>query len=604
PDSLIWFGYDRQLFIYNPRQDSLSLYRDRAGRSWAEISGSPISYILPLEQEVYIGTTDAGLYHLTLRNDAIRHWRVDSTANSLRSNRINALHLWEDKDFKVAKDPSNSQAMFLATGSGLHRINTQSGQVTIYDENDGLPNDYLNGILPEGDTALWVSTDHGLCRFSLQTEHCINFFTADGLSSDEFNRISFYRSRDGRLYFGGLNGVNAFSPEPRFLNYRRQRAEVPLLLTSFSYVDALTDSLYRFQLADIDKMGRLDLRYRDRLFNFEFSLADFRHPSQNRYSYYLEGYDQGWSAESTDRRLRFNDLPPGDYTLRVRARVAQEDWAGRQLSLPIRIRQPFYYNWWFWVALISCLALVGLALLRYRIYLAEKQRKELERTVQRRTAELAEEKQKSEELLLNILPAQTAKELKEYGKAVAHRYDQVTVFFSDFVAFTAIANALEPEELVQELDFCFRTFDQIVARYGLEKIKTIGDAYLFIGGLQGQPQAAAVDCVKAALDIQTFLRNHAIQSKGNGRPVFRARIGLHTGPLVTGVVGTHKFAYDIWGETVNVAARMESNSIPEGIVVSDATHHLVKDHFSCQPHGTYEEHGKEMEMWLMGIDRR
>ncbi|MEM9837510.1 MAG: adenylate/guanylate cyclase domain-containing protein [Bacteroidota bacterium] len=469
----------------------------------------------------------------------------------------------------------------------------------IYDEADGLPNHFINGILPEGDSVLWLSTNYGLCRFSLLNEHCLNFFTADGLSSDEFNRISFFRAQNGRLYFGGLNGVNAFKPERRFLEHRRIRAEVPLLLTQISYVDGTTDSLQVIEMAELDDLERLELHHQDRLFNFTFSLTDYRHPGLNRYSYFLEGYDQGWSVESSSYRLRLTDIPPGNYTLHVRARVAKEEWLNRQLSLPIIIMQPYYYRWWFWATVLGGIVLAGFGLLRYRIYAAEKQGKELESLVRKRTAELAAEKQKSEDLLLNILPEETAKELLEFGKARARRYEQVTVFFSDFVAFTAVANALEPEELVEELDYCFRTFDQIVERYKLEKIKTIGDAYLFIGKLDVDAKTAALDCLKASRDIQIFLRNHAEESRKQGRPVFRARVGLHTGPLVTGVVGTHKFAYDIWGETVNVAARMESQGIPEGIVISESTYRLVQDEFHCQPHGTFEEHGKEVGMWVV-----
>lgn len=611
PDSLIWFGYDRQLLIHDPVTEKTRLYRNRLGQSWAEISGAPISYLLPGPNELFIGTTDAGVYQLNLSNDRIRHWQVDSTDTGLRSNRINAIYLGggndQSGDFKVAKDQQKSRVTtlpprnaYIATSEGLHRIDLQTGEVKVYNETNGLPNNFINGMLPEGDTAIWASTDFGLCRFSLQTENCLNFFTADGLSSDEFNRISFYRSKAGRLYFGGLNGVNAFVPERRFLEHRRNRAEVPLLMTNISYVDGSTDSLYTIDFGSIAPLSRLELDHDDRLFNFTFSLTDYRHPGLNRYSYFLEGYDQGWSPESSDYRLRFTDIPPGEYTLHVRARVAKEEWLNRQISLPIIIKQPYYYRWWFWASVAGLVVLAGFGLLQFRIYAAQKQQAELEKTVRSRTAELAAEKQKSEDLLLNILPAETARELKEFGKARARRYEQVTVFFSDFVSFTAVANTLEPEQLVEELDFCFRTFDQIVARYGLEKIKTIGDAYLFIGTLDADPRETALNCVRASRDIQVFLRSHAEQARQNNGPVFRARIGLHTGPLVTGVVGTHKFAYDIWGETVNVAARMESNGIPEGIVVSAATYQLIGSEFHCTPFGTFEEHGKEVEMWLVG----
>ncbi len=622
-DDLIWFSYDRQLLIYKPSNGHLEMYRDSSGRSWANLSGAPITYLLPLEGQVFIGTHDAGLYRLDLNTDRVEHWQVDSSRYSLCSNRINALYLHpgrgqsgqEWRQWRNLKPPQPTTTatdfdacqqynlnftdphLFLATASGLQAVNLRSGEMSVINEASGLPNDFINGILPEGDSAIWASTDYGLCRFSLLNGRCINFFSTDGLSADEFNRISFYRAKNGRLYFGGLNGVNAFLPENYLLEQREKRAEVPLLLTNIRYVEGKSDSLRILDMAAIAQLDKLRVQYNDRLFLFSFSLADYRFPSQNRYSYYLEGYDKGWSSESTDHRLRLNDLPPGEYVLHLRARVANEEWLNRQLSLPIHIQQPYYYNWWFWASLSVLLLLGIMSLVRLRVYSIEKKRRDLAILVEQRTAELREEQAKSEALLLNILPAQTARELKEKGQATARRYDQVTVFFSDFVAFTAIANSMDATALVEELDYCFRTFDEIVARYGLEKIKTIGDAYLFVGGLNQDGGAAAVDAIRAAKDIQTFLNSHAKKALGNQQPVFRARIGLHSGPLVTGVVGIHKFAYDIWGETVNIAARMESLGVADGIVISETTYHLIGSHFSCRPYGIYEEHGKRLEMW-------
>ncbi len=624
PDSLIWFSHDRQLLIYDPATDSLRLYRNSEGKSWANISGAEISFLLPQEQSIFIGSKNDGLYHLDLTTNRLTHWNVDSSRFSLCSNRINALYLypgqqqskekWRNwRQLKPSLSPSEPDFapceqydfnytdphLFLGTANGLQAINLRSGALSSINEAQGLPNNFINGILPEGDSVLWISTDYGLCRYGLQNGRCTNFFTSDGLSADEFNRISFHRASNGRLYFGGLNGINAFTPDKRLLEQRQKRTEVPLLLTQIDYIDGYTDSLKSIPLADISQGESLTFKHSDRLFLFTFSLADYRFPSQNRYSYFLEGYDKGWSAASTDYRLRLNDLPPGEYTLHLRARVGNEDWLGRQLSLPIYIQQPYYYSWWFWASLAALVLLGAFSMLRYRVYTMEKKRRELEELVEERTAELQKEQEKSEALLLNILPAQTARELKENGKATARRYEEVTVFFSDFVAFTAIANAIDATLLVEELDYCFRTFDEIVARYGLEKIKTIGDAYLFVGGLEQDGASAAIASIRAARDIQRFLKQHAEAAERNGKPVFRARVGLHTGALVTGVVGTHKFAYDIWGETVNIAARMESFGLPGAIIISERTKQLVGSAFACTPHGTYEEHGRSLDMWLV-----
>jgi len=209
----------------------------------------------------------------------------------------------------------------------------------------------------------------------------------------------------------------------------------------------------------------------------------------------------------------------------------------------------------------------------------------LEQKVVERTEELALEKQKSEELLRNILPAETAEELKQYGKAEPKSYDNVTVMFTDFKGFTQFAGQLPVNELVNEINTCFSAFDQIMEAHGVEKIKTIGDAYMCVGGLPVANSTHAMDTVRAALAVQRWMAEHKKQRQAENLPFFDIRIGLHSGPLIAGVVGTHKFAYDIWGETVNIAARMEAGSEAGMVNISGATYALIKDQFECSYRG-------------------
>lgn len=189
-----------------------------------------------------------------------------------------------------------------------------------------------------------------------------------------------------------------------------------------------------------------------------------------------------------------------------------------------------------------------------------------------------EEKQKSETLLLNILPDEIAEELKKEGKAEARLYDHVTVLFTDFVNFTSVGERLSPKELVEELDFCFKAFDQIVDKYDIEKIKTIGDAYLAVSGLPAPNAKHAIDITKAAIEIRDFVSARKKELKDR---TFDIRIGIHSGSVIAGIVGVKKFAYDIWGDTVNIAARMESSGESGRINISENTHHLIEDNFKC-----------------------
>lgn len=204
------------------------------------------------------------------------------------------------------------------------------------------------------------------------------------------------------------------------------------------------------------------------------------------------------------------------------------------------------------------------------------------------------ERARSDELLLNILPASVALELKSKGKADARHYDQVTVLFSDFKDFTKISSNLSPQELVAELDECFQAFDRIVEQYQLEKIKTIGDAYMCAGGLPEPSEDHAQRTIQAAMEMQNWLRLN------NQRALCHARIGIHSGPVIAGVVGARKFAYDIWGNTVNIASRMESQGMPGEINISQATYELSNNQFQYTSRGKIPAKGiGEIEMYFI-----
>jgi class 3 adenylate cyclase len=214
---------------------------------------------------------------------------------------------------------------------------------------------------------------------------------------------------------------------------------------------------------------------------------------------------------------------------------------------------------------------------------------------------LHHEIQRSESLLVNILPVPVAEQLKQGERSIAKYYEHVTVLFADLVGFTRIATAVSPQQLLSMLDTIFSRFDVIVQKHGVEKIKTIGDAYMLVGGIPEQQPNHAEAVARVALEMQECL-----SSLPPSFPIgLSVRIGIHTGEVIAGVIGHTKFSYDLWGDTVNTASRMESHGEPGKIHCSDAIYHLLKDQFHFEPCGLTEIKGKGMmQTWFLVEEQR
>ncbi|MEM8525054.1 MAG: adenylate/guanylate cyclase domain-containing protein [Bacteroidota bacterium] len=248
------------------------------------------------------------------------------------------------------------------------------------------------------------------------------------------------------------------------------------------------------------------------------------------------------------------------------------------------------------LAIISLLVFITL----FRARRNNKRLSQKNNEVEKERALAEAERKKSDALLLNILPEPTAIELKEKGSATPKKYERATVLFTDFSGFTNISAQLSPEQLIQELNDCFTAFDEIIERYGLEKIKTIGDGYMCVGGIPIPDQNNPHNAVQAAIEMQAFMDKNIERKIKEGIPHWQMRVGIHTGNLVAGVVGSKKFAYDVWGDTVNVASRMESAGESGKINISKATYEIIKDHFDCTYRGAFEVKNKgEVEMYFV-----
>ncbi len=313
---------------------------------------------------------------------------------------------------------------------------------------------------------------------------------------------------------------------------------------------------------------------------FLFSSNDLSNTGGITYNISLKGPRNSWKTSTTENKKVFMGLRPGNYLFKVSAENVKGDTSS-PAAYAFTIPRPLYFSTRAFIIYALFLLLIFFLILIWRSRSHKAEKYKLEKIIDNRTRELMLEKQKSEELLANVLPKNTANELMARGKATSKKYRMATVLFSDIQGFTKIAEHLNPETLVDQLDSVFFYFDQIVGKFNIEKIKTIGDAYMCAGGIPEKNRTNPVEVVLAALEMQ----RHMEDMKKSKESLWDLRIGVHTGSIIAGVVGQKKLSYDIWGDTVNTASRMESSGEPGKINISGETYEYVKDFFICEYRG-------------------
>ena len=328
-------------------------------------------------------------------------------------------------------------------------------------------------------------------------------------------------------------------------------------------------------------IGRADIAVNKKHNNVAFELSESDSLS---YMYFLEGFDRQWSQWFRSGFKEYTNLPAGRYKFRVRYTDLKSSAGEEHLAdlkvLPLWYYSPAAFIIYFCLAALTIWTIYSILNLRFA-----RTQYMLEQIINKRTEDLIIEKEKTENLLANVLPRNTASEIMETGKATKMKYNFVTVLFSDIQGFTKLAEKMNPEILIDELDKFFFYFDSVVEKLGIEKIKTIGDAYMCAGGIPEKNRTNPVEVILAALEMQTYMARLKEASMIDGMELWDIRTGIHTGTVVAGVVGHKKLSYDIWGDTVNTASRMESSGEAGRINISGTTYEFVKDFFVCEHRG-------------------
>ncbi len=496
--------------------------------------------------------------------------------------------------FKIMQDKNG--VYWISTGTGLTRI--EGNKFKNFTASDGLGTDSIFQIMIDYTDTVWMTSNRGISSISLSVLEAAShkegvfldpkFYTKnDGLRSGGVTSTSLcmYDSL-GRLWFTLIDGFAIYDPVKI-----KSNPVPPLVEIEDISIDNVKEKFSANKVLKIPAgTKRVDI---------EYTALSFVSTDMIRFRYILEGFENDYSQLTSSRSVSYTNLAPGNYTFKVWAANSDMLWCENPASITI-IQKPFLYQmpvFWIFIGLVICGIIYSIIVIRINRLKREQLR--LETMVQMKTIDLEIERDNSDRLLLNILPKPIAEILKERkNQIIADKFENVSVLFADIVGFTKITSSASPETIIFALNDLFSRFDERAQTLGIEKIKTIGDAYMAVCGLPEPNPMHAAAMIQFArgmlLDIEQYNLTSSLK--------FKMRIGINSGDVIAGVIGKTKFIYDLWGDTVNVASRMESSGEPGSIHVSEETWNLAKDSVCFTDEVTVDVKGKgSMKTYYVSI---
>ncbi len=574
----------------------LGIAEDEEGRLWCATRDNGVSVVKP----------DSGVVAI---------YTFDTTKTPTPTQNTQALP--GKSAYVVFRDAQ--QMLWIGTEAGVAIY--RHGKFYHLTERQGMPEGAILTMQQDANGNYWFMSSVGIVLvYKQEVEAFIEgnissvttriFNKSDGMRSIEYRAVgqpAAWAARDGSLWFCTMKGLVRVNPLQLRLNSLAPTVVIEELLVNEQSVN----------LHNLNSNGVLELpEGADRL-TFRYTALSLLYPEKVRFKHKLEQFDSDWVDDREQRRANdYTSLLPGQYCFRVKACNNDGVWNEEGASITFYVAPKFYQTYWFYgIGFLLLAAIVALGF-RFRIAQLQQRERELSKLVNERTKEIQrqvkildeqateielaneelreknalieEERVKSERLLLNILPMPIADRLKSGERIIADKFESVTVMFADIVGFTNLSARISPEHLVENLSMIFTTFDALAAKYHVEKIKTIGDAYMVVGGL---PDPIPNHAEAVALVALEMIESIADLTSNTDEPI-SVRIGMHTGPVVAGVIGIQKFAYDLWGDTVNTASRMESSGEPNKIQCTESTYVLLKDRFEFEERGEITVKGK------------
>lgn len=550
---------------------------------WTIVNSSPflsssISTIAEDSLRLWIGTLNDGIYSIAKAS----FFDKRSIQNFQSGKGLPASARWIDVY-------STAKGVVFSTYSGLYRYDANLER---FYKDDLIPVPVFERqrrvlpVIEDENQNLWLSYEvSDLFQKQISVAWNLEDVSRYTLISQPFSRISdfvcetIYPDSNFVVWFGGFDGIIRLD----FKQLQQDSLDVTTLIREVT-VGGDSVLVYSPEFNSSFQKGYIELPYRLNSIKFKYATPSFDNNQKVKHQYKLEGYDKEWSDFDEKNMKEYTNLAPGEYRFQVRAKNMYS-FVTKNAVFQFAVSKPFYATWWAITCYVIVLLSFIVALMRWRAYRFSKEKTKLEKIITDRTEELLREKEKTERLLANILPERTVKELKDKGRATSMRFNMVTVLFSDIQGFTKIAEQMNPDKLVDELDKFFLQFDSVVERCNIEKIKTIGDAYMCAGGIPQKNKTNPIEVVTAALEMQHYIEEMKRIAHQEGNEYWGLRIGIHTGPVVAGVIGSKKFTYDIWGDTVNIASRMESSGEVGRVNISEDTYFLIKQYFNCEYRG-------------------
>lgn len=576
--NLLFAGRRNGIDIFKIQNNTINLYKEL---NLAKDLAQTRHLLFDNEEILWIGTDLSEIFSLTIQKN------LNDYAFYLRDH---SQFLFEANSYNFHKI---NNSIFVISDQNIYLINKNLNNQIFFEELSNFRN-FLIKFLQAKISIIFYNEIHNCIYFQIKRND--NFRRYTGVLKNngkdwfaDFESFGLFPQYDIHSIYADQNGLVWLGCDDGIFVYDQNRF-VKRLDTFNAYirkVEILGPSEVLKLIQQTNDVVKLLPKQNNIRFTFSANFYIKDHSLLFRYK--LEGFDKEWSTWTRNRNKEYTNLSPGNYTFHIQAKDAFNQLSEIS-SFKLYIKRPWYLTYYAFgiYALIVGLSIYGINRLTHQHLIRTKQR--LEAIIENRTREIAEqklalerEKEKSDLLLLNILPIKIAEDLKNSGYSRAEFYQSATVLFTDFAGFTRLAENEEPQELVNKLERIFLIFDDIVIRNRLEKIKTIGDSHMSVGGIPVPNKTHLFDAVLAAIEMVESMEK--IRKKYLWANNWNLRIGIHTGSLIAGIIGKRKFAYDVWGDTVNMSSRLQETSEKDRINISREVFQVIEPYFECEYRG-------------------